>query len=136
MHRRPVTLLAGFALLSSLGCVLFDSSESISKSVGSPFESSSASSDGGDSASRRTPEPVVATNAYADDLRRLAATYADDPGELGALRSQVSKLASARGITDWEADPLTCASLVDGARTGRMTPARQAAFANEICPPR
>jgi len=136
MHLHPIALLAGFGLISSLGCALLDSSGSISESVSSPFESSSASSDGEDGASSHTPEHPAARMAYANDVQRLATTYAEAPGEIDALRSQVSKLASARGITDWEADELTCTSLVDGTRAGRMSPAQQAAFSNEICPPR
>jgi len=135
MRRSVITIVVGLGIASAIGCAFVDSSESISKSVSSPFESSSASSGGGDQASNDAPEQPVARQAYADELRRLGATYAHRPGEIGALRIQVSKLATARGITNWEADALTCTSLVEGARAGHMSPAQEIAFSHEICPP-
>lgn len=89
-----VGLLAG-------GCAISESIGSISDSVSSPFEWSSASlssSSGEDS-------------AYRQDVSELTVAYATHGGDLDAFRHGVGELALERGITSWETDPLTCASI-------------------------
>ena len=113
-------LLVTVATLS--GCSFSKSSESISDSISSPSKSSSRSSGGGDDGGEDSgaPEAPQDTAAYQADVAQLAATYAQTGGDIGALRSAVSRLATQRGITNWETDPKTCEAIGRGVGTGGM----------------
>jgi hypothetical protein len=132
VSRNLIALFVSLALASAFGCAI---SESISNSISSPFKSSSKSSSPDDEGPSEEHKQQEAKLSYSDDVRQLAETYTRSGGEIGALRSHVSKLASARGITNWETDSVTCTSLAEGARSGGMTPEQQITFSNEICPP-
>jgi hypothetical protein len=98
-------LLALFASLPFLlgACSLSNSSGSISDSVSSPFEWSSSSSGGGG-------------NAYRDDVSDYTVAYLEEGGDILAFRRGVGQIAHRHGITNWEADLLTCASIGYGLR--------------------
>jgi hypothetical protein len=135
MVRSLISILLVAGLLSAAGCSISASSGSISDSISSPFKSSSASSsddddDGGDSGEAESAE---ARTAYANDVAKLAAAFATQGGELDALKSRVSTLATARGITNWEVDTVTCDGLAVGANEGGMTDAQQETFMGEVC---
>ena len=94
------------------------SSESISDSISSPSKSSSDSSHGGsDSGELEAPQDAA---SYQADVAQLAGTYAKTGGDIGAFRSAVSKLATQRGITNWETDPTTCQAIGRGVGTAGM----------------
>ena len=111
-----LVLLATTAALS--GCSFAKSSESISDSISSPSKSSSDSSHGGNDSGK--PEAPQDAASYQADVAQLAGTYAKTGGDIGAFRSAVSKLATQRGITNWETDPTTCQAIGRGVGTAGM----------------
>ena len=119
-------LLACFTTF--VGCSISKSSESISDSISSPSKSSSESSSGDDDAEEQPQDE----ESYKDDVAQLAATYAVTGGDIGALRSAVSELALARGLSNWEADPATNQAIGRGVAEGGMDPDRFAKFANDL----
>ena len=133
---RLLCLLCALGLLLAMGCSISNSSESISKSISSPFKWSSASSDSSsddDGAAPDQPEPPQQTEAYGADIRQVSATYARSGGEVDALRSQLSSIAAARGITNWDADHVTCRNIGEGIRLGGMDADQLETFAGQVC---
>jgi hypothetical protein len=111
-----LVMLATAAALS--GCSFAKSSESISDSISSPSKSSSDSSDsGGDSGEPEAPQDAA---SYEADVVQLAGTYAKTGGDIGAFRTAVSKLATERGISNWETDPTTCQAIGRGVGSAGM----------------
>jgi len=124
MHRLvrfavSATLLAGLAGLA--GCSISNSSETLSDSISSPFKWSSGSSDsgGGDSAYRR-------------DVSDYTVAFVRDGGDLDAFRTGVGRLAEQRGITDWEADVFTCASIGAGLQQAHLDRAEALRFGHQL----
>lgn len=111
-----VFLIAGLAI-APLGCALSNSSDSISTSISSPFESSSGSSD---------------AVAYREDVREATYAYVRSGGELPAYQRRVGDLAEQRGITNWEEDEFTCASIGEGLRKAELQQAEARAFAARL----
>lgn len=138
MPRASLLLLLSLCVAFAAGCSISNSSESISKSISSPFKWSSASSDSsspdddGDKDDGKKDEKSKSATEYGVDVSHLAATYAQNGGEIGALRSAVSKLALERGITNWEVDPLTRESIGRGVREGGMTEDQFTSFSKEL----
>lgn len=131
-HSTLLTLLIAVAVVT--GCSFSKSSESISNSISKSSESisdSSTSSSGDDDSSPPPEEPQDAV-AYQADVAQLAATYARSGGDIGALRSAVSQLAVKRGITNWEADPMTVQAIGRGVGDGGMDDEQFAAFSKEL----
>ncbi len=91
-RRHPHALLVALSVLS-VGCSFSDSSVSISKSISSPFASSSRSS---------SPE-----SAYEGDVRDYTAAYMKSGGRPDELRRELSALAAKHGISDWERNKAT-----------------------------
>ena len=110
--RKFIALLLIATTAALCGCSFAKSSESISDSISSPSKSSSDSS-GGDKDSGEPEAPQDAAS-YEADVAQLAGTYAKSGGDIGAFRSGVSKLATQRGITNWETDPTTCQAIGRG----------------------
>jgi hypothetical protein len=102
-----VTLLAALAA----GCSLSASSESSSKIVSSPIESSSKSSE----SSLKSSEA-----RYRDDVRdHTAAWVRGGGGDAAAFLAQLPELAHRRGVADWEASSATWEGVGEGlARAG------------------
>lgn len=91
---RTLTFLALIATAGSVaGCSFSDSSESISKSISSPFISSSRSSD--------------TEGRYRDDVRDVTAASLQSGGNVSQLRAQLTKVATDHGVSDWETDQAT-----------------------------
>jgi hypothetical protein len=89
--------LVSFALAFLPACSSFSAS---SKSVSSPFISSSKSS---------SPE-----GAYREDVSDLTAAHLQSGGTVDELRRQIGELAAKHGITDWERDKSTFQAIGQG----------------------
>jgi hypothetical protein len=115
------------AAIAGFGCSISNSSDTLSDSSSSPFKWSSSSSDSSSDAA----------TAYRQDVSDYTLAFAsnradgDTPSvdELHAFRSGMRQLAEQRGVTDWEADPLTCASIGFGLRAAQIGDARAMEFA-------
>ena len=122
------------------GCSFSDSSGSISDSISSPSdwsrsssESSSGSSKGDDDGDKaEEPETQLDAQTYEADVTQLAYTYAKQGGDIGSLRTGVSKLAAKRGITNWEIDSLTCQSLGKGVGQAGMAEEAFTSFSKSL----
>jgi hypothetical protein len=117
--RTFILSMVALSLATSLGCSFSDSSGSISDSISSPSESISKSSGSDSSDGDDTPEPAPETTeekvSYGNDVSQMTVTYLKSGGDLGAYRAAISKLAKERGMTDWEADPVTTQAIGRGA---------------------
>jgi hypothetical protein len=101
MRRDPLLfVLAPFLLATGDGCSISNSSETISNSISSPFQWSSDSSGslGDDS-------------AYRQDVGDYTVAFAEAGGDLSGFREGLGRLALRHGITNWEEDAYTCASI-------------------------
>jgi hypothetical protein len=100
--RQRLPMRPGLATLAALlvGCSLSESSVSISKSISSPFASSSRSS---------SPEA-----AYTEDVRDYTAAYLKSGGRADELRREISALAAKHGISDWERNKATFRGIGEG----------------------
>jgi hypothetical protein len=107
-------------LVAFSACSFSKSSESISDSISSPSKSSSESSTGKSESESGEPEKPQDAAAYEADVAQVAGTYARNGGDIGALRSAVTNLATERGITNWETDPDTCQAIGRGVAEGGM----------------
>lgn len=130
-----LALVLVFLLSTISGCSISNSSESISNSISSPSDWSRSSSDSSSDSSGSSsgdddsgaedkgeePETQQDAASYAADVTQLAYTYGKQGGDIGALRNGVSGLASKRGITNWEVDPLTCQSIGQGVGKAGMS---------------
>jgi hypothetical protein len=104
-----------------LGCSASNSSETISDSISSPFEWSSDSSGslGGDSAYRR-------------DVSDYTVAFEQHGGDWSGFRAGIGQLAEQRGITNWEEDVYTCASIGFGLKQQGADEARAHAFGEDL----
>jgi hypothetical protein len=137
-----MAIAVAFWLAGSTGCALSNSSGSISDSISSPSDwsksssdSSSGSSGGGDNDSKdkgEAPEAPAQTRTYQQDVTQLAFTYGRQGGDIGALRSGVTTLATRRGLTNWEADELTCESIGQGVARAGMSQEAFASFSQQL----
>lgn len=91
----PAVAILLIALGTAMGCSFADSSASISKSVSSPFTSSSKSSGGGEEAE------------YSADVRDATAAHLAARGASEDLRLRVANIAGEHGISNWEASEIT-----------------------------
>ncbi len=101
MTRHSFLLVLSIAFLSFVGlaCSASNSSETLSDSVSSPFEWSSDSSGS------------IGDSAYRRDVSDYTIAFAEQRGDWAAFRQAVGYLAEQRGITNWEEDVYTCASI-------------------------
>ena len=132
----PVLLSLGLVVS---GCALSDSSASISDSITSSSdwsrsssESSSRSSDGDDGGKTEQPETREEARTYEQDIAQLAYTYAQQGGEMGALRGGVASLAAKRGISNWEADSLTTRSIGKGVGQAGISEEELTSFSDQL----
>jgi hypothetical protein len=119
----PIRVLVFVGLLASfsIGCSISDSSDTISDSLTSPFRwSSDSSPDGGDDF------------AYSRDLSDYAASFAKSGGDLDAFRTAVRLRAEAEGISNWQEDAFTCASIGYGLQIARIDPDQADRFGQEL----
>ena len=119
--RSPRLVFAVAALAAgAAGCSISASSESLSKSVSSPFQSSSDSSG-------EAEDP-----AYQDEVRSFAAGFAHSGGDATAFRRGVASIAERRGIHDWEDDDQTCRAIGAGLAQARLSPNAAEALAGDL----
>jgi hypothetical protein len=113
-------LALGLALAALPACSISHSVESLSNSVSSPFESSSASSGGEE-------DP-----AYQEEVSGFAAGFAASGGDATAFRRGVASIAERRGIHDWEDDDPTCRAIGAGLQRARLGESRAEGLAGEL----
>lgn len=132
--RIVITLSAVFILAGATGCSFVDSSKSISDSISSPSDwiKSSSASSSPDDEPEAAPETPMDQSTYSADVLQLAATFAKDGGDIGALRSAISSLAAQRGITNWEVDPTTVQGIGQGVAKGGMDDASFKKFSHDL----
>ena len=111
-----VTAVAALAFVLQLGCskslTTQASSGGLSKSLSSPFKSSSKSS-GGDEAE--------VDDAFRRDIRDQAAQFAAFGGEPDALERNVGRIALGYGIVDWERQDGTYVAIGRGFAEASLT---------------
>jgi hypothetical protein len=109
------------SLVAANGCSI---SKSLSNSISSPSKSSSG---GGDDSDK-----VQSEKSYLNDVTQIGVTYAKNGGDIGGLRSAVSQLATARGMTNWEVDAATRKAIGEGVGEGGMTAEEFDTFAKDL----
>lgn len=102
------------------GCAASQSSGSVSDSVSSPFEWSSSSMGGDDSA------------MYRQDVERTTVANVRAGGDANALRHSLAGLAHEHGITDWPDDATTLEGIVAGLHAAGLEADAQGDFADEL----
>lgn len=112
--QKVAVLLLGSSLALLAGCSI---SESISKSVSSPFEWSSASS----GSSSRSSSPNRAED-YRADVRDYTSAYVKSGGDFDSFSRGLSGVASKHGVSNWESDNDTYVGIGQGLKTGGVTP--------------
>lgn len=100
--------LVALGTLTSGGCSISKSFETLSDSISKSFESSSSSSPDGDD------------SAWRQDVEAYAASFAREPGNLDAFRRGLSELAARRGLVDWESDLVMRTAVRDGLQRGGL----------------
>jgi len=101
---------------AAFGCSI---SESVSKSVSSPFEWSSASSDGGGS-------------SYQDDVSDYTVAYVKSSNDVAALQDGIAGIASKHGITNWQASEATYRGIGEGLGRAGVTPTQLEVYKSNL----
>ena len=116
-------LLASCLIAMGTGCSI---SESVSKSISSPFEWSSASS-GSSSASS-----AARGEAYRNDVRDYTAAYIQSGGEYANFSRGLGIIASKHGVSDWESDNDTWIGIGQGLKKAGVTTAQLAVWKTNL----
>ena len=111
MNARPLSALLLASLIPLAGC-------SISDSISSPFESSSASSRSSESKESK----------FRRDVEDYTATYAKSDGDLATFQQGVAGLAAQRGVTNWQTDPKTYVAIGKGLRKANASKGKLEAY--------
>ncbi len=111
-------LLFGTAGCGSLSKSSKSISTSVSKSVSSPFVSSSRSS---------SPE-----KAYREDVRDFTAAHVQSGGNAADLLREIASLAEGHGITDWESNESTYRAIGEGLGKAGYRQVEVDAFKNNL----
>ena len=119
-RRLALACAIGALLLAPAGCSISHSSESLSKSVSSPFKSSSSSSG------------EEADPAYQDEIASFTAGFAGSGGDTATFRRGVASIATRRGINDWEDDDQTCRAIGQGLHKAGLDDGRAEALAGDL----
>src|SRR6185369_3750686 len=107
------------SLLTAISLVLLAAGCSISKSISSPFEWSSASStSSSDSSSRDRSE------SYRSDVRDYTAAYVQSGGQFDTFNRGLSNIAAKHGVSNWESDTDTYLGIGQGLRKAGVTPSQ------------
>jgi len=91
---------------AALGCSI---SDSVSKSVSSPFEWSSASAEGGSA-------------SYQSDVSDYTVAYVKSSNDVTAFQNGIASVASKHGITNWQASEATWRGVGEGLGRAHVTP--------------
>lgn len=110
----PVMLL----LTTAIGCSFSDSSVSISKSISSPFQSSSASS--------------PSAEAYQNDVADYTYAHVISGGQFDAFMKGLGSVAERHGVTNWEADDATYIGIGQGLGKAKFTQTQLDVFAKNV----
>ena len=114
--RLATLALALFAWVAASGCSFSRSSESISKSISSPFTSSSASSQSDES-------------KYREEVAEYAAAFVKaGGGNAESFQKGIAKLAAQHGISDWESNPDTWTQAGRGLAKTKLTETEALAY--------
>jgi hypothetical protein len=108
-----------FLLVAVAGCSFSDSSTSISKSISSPFESSSASSPAG-------------AQAYQTDVADYTYAHVISAGQGDTFMKGLATVAERHGISNWEADDSTYIGIGKGLRKAKFSQIQLDAFAKNV----
>jgi hypothetical protein len=121
-------------LLATGGCSASNSSETLSDSISSPFDWSSGSSDSSsDAASAYRQDVSDYTVAFArSSAADAGAGVAGVAGAMDAFRGGLRDLAEKRGVSNWEADDLTLASVGLGLQRAGMSDSEALAFGEQL----
>ena len=114
-HVVPVMLL----LATAAGCSFSDSSASISKSISSPFESSSASSPGG-------------KEAYENDVADYTYAHVISSNQFDTFWKGLANVAERHGVTNWEAEDATYVGIGKGIRRAKLSQAQLEVIAKNL----
>jgi hypothetical protein len=101
-----VLLIAG-----GTGCSISQSLGSLSDSVSTSSKSVSGSSESSSDSSESSSDSSAEDAAYRRDVSDYAYSFARNGGSLDAFQRGIAGLAEARGISNWEENPETCASI-------------------------
>lgn len=116
------TIVLLFVFVIGSACSISKSSQSISNSISSPFKwssNSSTSSSPSDDDGEESEQPAAEEARYEDDVSEYSFAFARDhqdpqTDEIASFRAGLARLAEKHGLTDWENDPLTIASIGRG----------------------
>jgi hypothetical protein len=113
MRRFPLLLLAA---LAASGC------SSISKSISSPFESSSWSSRSLESRETK----------FRREVADYTASFARGDGDFDVFLQGIGSLAARYGVSDWESDPETYEAIGRGLRQADAPPGKMEAYVANV----
>lgn len=120
MTRRAQSVVPMLLLLAAVaGCSFSDSSASISKSISSPFASSSGSSPGG-------------TEAYQNDVADYTYAHVISSNQFDTFWKGVANVAERHGITNWEAENATYVGIGQGIRRAKLSEAQLEVIAKNL----
>jgi hypothetical protein len=110
----PVLLV----LSTAIGCSFSDSSGSISKSISSPFQSSSSSSPGAE--------------AYQNDVADYTHAYIISGGQFDTFWKGLASVAERHGVTNYEADDPTYVGIGQGLAKSKFTQVQVETFGKNV----
>jgi hypothetical protein len=117
-HRDKHVVLGVLVLTAAAGCSFSDSSVSISKSISSPFQSSSASS--------------PSAEAYQNDVADYTYAYVISGGQFDTFMKGLGGVAERHGVSNWEADDATYIGIGQGLGKAKFTQTQVDAFAKNV----
>ena len=129
---RPALLffnLLVLTLLATGGCSASNSSETLSDSISSPFDWSSGSSDSSSDGLAYRQDVSDYTVAFARSSSVQAEAGAAD---FHAFRAGLRQISEKRGVSNWEEDPLTCASIGLGLQRAEMSDSEALGFGERL----
>ncbi len=120
MSRLQNAALVSLMMIAPLACSFSTSSDSISASVSSPFESSSSSS------------PGASERAFQADVRDFTEAFATSGNDFRAFQADLGKLAQKHGIIDWETNMATYTAIGEGLAKAKVNEAKLLAYKTNI----
>jgi len=119
MRLHHLVLSSAVLVLALSACSFSYSSESIGKSISSPFKSSSDSSG-------------TSSAAYRGDVREYTAAYVRSGGDFQSFERKIGTVAAQHGISDWELNKDTYLAIGQGLRKGGLNPIELAAWKSNL----
>ena len=106
-------------LIAPIGCSFSDSSESLSKSISSPFQSSSGSSGNNQ-------------QAYQNDVADYTHAYVISGGQFDTFWKGLANVAERNGISNWEAEDVTYVGIGQGLAKAKFSQTQVDVFAKNV----